>query len=227
MKKINFIAIGTILISALIVSAGVAAEVKKIDLGKPALLVIDVANDVCDEKGVLNKLGVWKYGKEHGTFKNIAKAIKLAEKKGIPIIRIWIDFLPGMPDVPKRGFFYGAKVKFGDFFIEHTWGAKPFAGLEPGEGQLEVIKKRFNSFHNTNLKPLLDALGVDTLIITGVSCHACVNGTIVGANDWDYKLIVLHDAIAGPSEGMCNFLFTKLWPSWGVKVVTVSEALGK
>ena len=227
MKKINFIAIGIILISALIVSAAVAAEVKKIDLGKPALLVIDVANDVCDEKGVLNKLGVWKYGKEHGTFKNIAKAIKLAEKKGIPIIRIWIDYLPGMPDVPKRGFIYGAKVKFGDFFIEHTWGAKPFAGLEPGEGQLEVIKKRFNSFHNTNLKPLLDALGVDTLIITGVSCHACVNGTIVGANDWDYKLIVLHDAIAGPSEGMCNFLFTKLWPSWGVKVVTILEALGK
>jgi nicotinamidase-related amidase len=175
MKKINFIAIGIILISALIVSAAVAAEVKKIDLGKPALLVID----------------------------------------------------PGMPDVPKRGFIYGAKVKFGDFFIEHTWGAKPFAGLEPGEGQLEVIKKRFNSFHNTNLKPLLDALGVDTLIITGVSCHACVNGTIVGANDWDYKFIVLYDAIAGPSEGMCNFLFTKLWPSWGVKVVTILEALGK
>jgi hypothetical protein len=149
MKKINFIAIGIILISALIVSAAVAAEVKKIDLGKPALLVIDVANDVCDEKGVLNKLGVWKYGKEHGTFK--------------------IDYLPGMPDVPKRGFIYGAKVKFGDFFIEHTWGAKPFAGLEPGEGQLEVIKKRFNSFHNTNLKPLLDALGVDTLMIGTIS----------------------------------------------------------
>jgi len=226
MKKINFIAIGIILISALIVSVAVAAEVKKIDLGKPALLVIDVANDVCHEKGVLAKLGVWKYGKEHGTCKNIAKAIKLAEKKGIPIIRIWIDYLPGMPDVPKRGFIYDAKVKLGEFFIEHTWGAKPFAGLEPGEGQLEVIKKRFNGFHNTNLKPLLDSLGVDTVLVTGVSCHACVNGTIVGANDWDYKIIALHDAIAGPSEGMCNFLFTNLWPSWGVKVVEISEALG-
>jgi len=128
--------------------------------------------------------------------------------------------------VPKRGFFNVARMKFGKVFIENTWGAKPYAGLEPGEGQVEVIKKRFNSFHNTNLKPLLDALGVDTLIITGVSCHMCVNGTIVGAVDCDYNIIALHDAIAGPSEGLCNFLFTKLWPQWAVRVVTVSEALG-
>lgn len=227
MKKSNSIAIGIILISLLFVGVAFGAEAKKVDLGNPALLVIDVANDVCHEKGVLNKLGVWKYAKEHGTFENIAKAIKLAEKKGIPVIRIWIDYLPGMPDVPKRGFIYNAKEKFGDFFIMHTWGAKPFEGLEPREGQLEVIKKRFNSFHNTNLKPLLDALGVDTVIVTGVSCHACVNGTIVGANDWDYRMIALKDGIGGPSNEMCNFLFDKLWPSWGAKVVTVSEALGE
>jgi ureidoacrylate peracid hydrolase len=227
MRKITFMAIGILLMSALAVSTVIAAETKAVDLGNPALLVIDVANDVCHEKGVLNKLGVWKYANEHGTFTNIATAIELAEKKGIPVIRIWIDYLPGMPDVPKRGFIYDAKVKFGDFFIEHTWGAEPFKGLEPKKGQLEVIKKRFNSFHNTNLKPLLDALGIDTLIVTGVSCHACVNGTIVGGNDWDYKLIALHDAIGGPSDGMCSFLFEKLWPSWGVKVVTVSEALGE
>jgi ureidoacrylate peracid hydrolase len=226
MKKINFIGICMILISTLIFSSAFAAEVKKINLGNPALLVIDVANDVCHEKGALAKLGAWKYGKEHGTFENIAQAIKLAKKKNIPIIRIWIDYQPGMPDVPKRGFFNIARMKFGKAFVEHTWGAKPLAGLEPGEGQLEVIKKRFNSFHNTNLKPLLEALGVDTLIITGVSCHMCVNGTIVGAVDEDYNIIALHDAIAGPSEGLCNFLFTKLWPQWAVRVVTVSEALG-
>jgi len=88
MKKINFIGICIVLISALIFSTAFAAEVKKINLGKPALLVIDVANDVCHEKGALAKMGAWKYGQEHGTFKNIANAIKLAEKKGIPIIRI-------------------------------------------------------------------------------------------------------------------------------------------
>jgi len=225
MKKTSFIAVSILVLFGLWATAATAGN--KIDLGNPALLVIDVANDVCHQKGVLNKLGVWKYAKEHDTFENIDRAIYLAEKKGIPIIRIWIDYHPGMPDVPNRGFIYHAKEKFGEFFIEGTWGAKPIAGLEPKEGQLEVIKKRFNSFHNTNLKPLLDALGVDTLIVTGVSCHACVNGTIVGGNDWDYRLIALHDGIAGPSDAMCDFLFKSLWPSWGVQVVTVSEALGK
>jgi nicotinamidase-related amidase len=227
MKKINFLATAIILMSALVVNAVVAAEVKKIDLGNPALLVIDVANDVCHEKGALAKLGVWKYGQEHGTFENIAQAIKLAENKGIPVIRIWLEYQPGAPGIPKRGFFHIAKMMFGEPLIEHTWGAKPLAGLEPREGQIEVIKKRFNSFHNTNLRTLLDALKVDTLLITGVSCHMCVNGTIVGAVDEDFNVIALHDAIAGPSEPLCNFLFTKLWPQWAVKVVTVSEALGK
>jgi ureidoacrylate peracid hydrolase len=227
MKKITFIAIGMIVMSALAVSTVVAAETKAINLGKPALLVIDVANDVCHEKGALAKMGVWKYGKEHGTFENIARAIKLAEKKGIPVIRIWLEYQPGAPDIPKRGFFHIAKKMFGKSLIEHTWGAEPFAGLEPGEGQIEVIKKRTNSFHNTNLKSLLDALQVDTLLITGVSCHMCINGTIVGAVDEDYNVIALHDAIAGPSEGLCGFLFTKLWPQWAVKVLTVSEAFGE
>lgn len=227
MKKINFISIGTILISIVIVGVAFGAEAKPIDLGKPALLVIDVANDVCHENGALAKMGVWKYGKEHGTFENIAQAIKLAEKKGIPVIRIWLEYQKGAPDIPKRGFFNIARIMFGEPLIEHTWGAKPVEGLEPKEGQIEVIKTRFNSFHNTNLKSLLDALQVDTLLITGVSCHMCVNGTIVGAVDEDFNVIALHDAIAGPSEGLCGFLFTKLWPQWAVRVVTVSEALGE
>lgn len=111
--------------------------------------------------------------------------------------------------------------------IEHTWGTEALAGLETKKGQIEVVKRRFNSFHNTDLKMYLDALGVNTLLITGVSCHMCVNGTIVGAIDHDYFVIALHDAIAGPSEGLCNMLFTKLWPLWAVRVVTVEEALGE
>ncbi len=227
MKKSTFIAIGTFLLSVLIVNMAVAAEVKKIDLGKPALLVIDVANDVCHENGALAKMGVWKYGKEHGTFENIARAIKMAEARGIPVIRIWLEYQPGAPDIPQRGFFNIARIKFGAPLTEHTWGAEPFAGLAPSKGQIEVIKRRFNSFHNTDLKQLLDTLQVNTLLITGVSCHMCVNGTVVGAVDNDFNVIALQDAIAGPSEGLCNFLFTTLWPQWAVRVATVSEALGQ
>ncbi len=226
MKKISFFAVGILLVSAFIASGAVADEPKKVDLGKPALVVIDVANDVCHEKGALAKMGVWKYGQEHGTFDNIARAMELAEKKDIPVIRVWLEYQKGAPDIPERGFFYLAK-KQGDPLIEHTWGAEPLEGLESKEGQIQVIKRRFNSFYNTDLKKYLDSMNIDTLLITGVSCHMCVNGTIVGAVDNDYKVIALHDAIAGPSEPLCSFLFTKLWPLWAVRVMTVGEALGE
>ena len=68
---------------------------------------------------------------------------------------------------------------------------------------------------------------IDTLLITGVTCSKCVNCTIVGAVDRDYNIIALRDAMAGYTDEECEIMFTKVWPGYRVKVVTVDEALGR
>ncbi len=185
-----------------------------------ALLVIDVHNDVLDEKGALAFAGVWKYAKEHNTIPNIAKAIELCEKQGIPVIRVSIHFHHGYPSVPDRGF--SIFFKKHKAFLEGAWGAEDVRGLRVKHGQIELSKKRFSSFYGTELDTLLRGLGTTTLIICGVSAHACVNATIVDAVDRDYNVIALKDCIAGP-EPLVDCAF-KLWSSWKVKVINLEEA---
>ena len=195
------------------------------DYSKTALITIDVGNDMMDEKGVFGSFGTGAYAKKHGVAANIAKAIEIAEKKNIPIIRVWIEYEPGMPEVycSKGGQFRQIADKMGMFFVKGTWGAEPFPGLEVKEGQIQVFKERMNAFYGTNLESILRGLGVNTLIVTGVTARGCLNATLVGAADRDYTVVALRDCIAGGNEEICNFLFDKVWPFWKVKVVKSTE----
>ncbi len=44
-------------------------------------------------------------------------------------------------------------------------------------GELVIVKKRASGFHGTHLSSYLGALGVDTVIITGVTMAGCVRHT--------------------------------------------------
>lgn len=185
-----------------------------------ALLVIDTENDMLDEKGAFAVMKTWKYAEEHDTVKNIAKAIDLAEKQGIPVIRVLLHFRAGWPECPDRGM--GGLCKAAKSFVEGTWGTEITPGLEIKEGQLIVEKTRLNAFYNTDLETLLRGLGVTTVLISGVSSTGCVGSTIYGAVDRDYNIIMLSDCVAGP-PGATEYLLEHIWPSAG-KVMTASEA---
>ena len=215
--KLPIISIGLAVIVAILFTPLVNAEIIP---KETAILVIDVHNDVLDEKGALAFAGVWKYAKDHNTIANIAKAIGLCEKKAIPVIRVGLHFHHGYPSVPDRGF--SIFFKEHKAFLEGTWGAENVPGLKIKHGQIEMGKKRFSSFYGTELDTLLRGFGTTTLIICGVSAHACVNAAIVDAVDRDYNVIALKDCIAGP-EPLVDCAF-KLWSSWKVKVITLEEA---
>jgi nicotinamidase-related amidase len=168
-------------------------------------------------------MGIWKYAEKYKTIENIARAIEICEKQKIPIIRIFVENRLGEIDYPPRGAWRMYREILGPWMVENTWGAEPVKGLEVKEGQLVVIKKRQGAFYGTELEGLLRNLGVNTLLVTGVSVHACVNATVVGAADRDFDIIALSDCCAAPSEEMANFFFTKGWKTYGVKVMTISE----
>ena len=186
-----------------------------------ALLVVDPHNSVLHKDGQLAHLGNPKYAEEHNTIPKIAKAIELCEERGIPVIRVGIHFHHGYPTIPNRGFMQVVKTK--KAFIEGTWGAGYVSGLEVKPGQIEISKKRFSSFYDTELSTLLRGLGATTLLVCGVSATHCVMATVVSAVDRDYNVIALTDAIAGPSDELTNCAF-KIWALWKVKLMTVEQA---
>lgn len=68
--------------------------------------------------------------------------------------------------------------------------------LVPRDGDYFVIKPQFSGFYSTNLPVLLPKLGVDRLILTGISADICVLFTAGDAHMRDYRLWVPEDAVA-------------------------------
>ena len=58
-----------------------------------------------------------------------------------------------------------------------------------------VIEKMYpSSFKNTVLKEVLEKLGVDEIIITGMKTEYCIDTTIRAASEYGYKVILISDA---------------------------------
>jgi nicotinamidase-related amidase len=65
-----------------------------------------------------------------------------------------------------------------------------------------VVRKRYASaFKGTNLHEMLTALGVDTLVVTGVSTSHCVYATCRDATD-SFRVIVPREAVGERCELM-------------------------
>jgi nicotinamidase-related amidase len=82
------------------------------------------------------------------------------------------------------------------FFRPDTPGSEIHASVAPAVGEAVVIKHHVNSFQQTDLKSILDGLGIDSLVICGAMSHMCVEGTTRAAADLGYRCQVVHDACA-------------------------------
>ncbi len=88
-------------------------------------------------------------------------------------------------------------------FVPHAYevlnaeseATKLYGGLYQ-DGDLVIEKDRFNAFIRTNLEKELRDRYINLLVIAGLTTPVCVEGTVKGANERDFKVIVLEDACA-------------------------------
>jgi ureidoacrylate peracid hydrolase len=59
-----------------------------------------------------------------------------------------------------------------------------------------VHKTRYSGFVGTDLDMQLTKLGVDTLVVAGLTTECCVDGTVRDAFNLDYHVFVAADACA-------------------------------
>lgn len=65
----------------------------------------------------------------------------------------------------------------------------------------KITKTEFNPFIGTNLEPRLRHMGVDTLVICGLTTPICVEGAVRGAHERGFKVVLLSDACASQAMG--------------------------
>ncbi|MCX5519203.1 cysteine hydrolase family protein [Kaistia defluvii] len=82
------------------------------------------------------------------------------------------------------------------FFVPGTEGVEIHATVRP-QGDETVVTKHFpNAFRETVLKQVLDARGIDEVVLVGAMSHMCIAATGRAAADFGYKTVVVHDACA-------------------------------
>jgi nicotinamidase-related amidase len=75
-------------------------------------------------------------------------------------------------------------------------GGEVAARLAPAEDDYFVLKPKHSGFYSTTLDTLLDYLGAETLIVTGLALDSCVLFTAAGAHMRDFHVAVPPDCVA-------------------------------
>ena len=119
--------------------------------------------------------------------------LQAARQAGIPIVHTNVQYQPGGRD---GGVFFRKVPALKSFEA----GARPdlaaFAeGLEPAPGETLITKQYASAFFGTSLASTLVALGVDTLLIAGVSTSGCVRATTVDACQHGFVPLVVREAV--------------------------------
>lgn len=84
--------------------------------------------------------------------------------------------------------------------------------VAPQPGDIVVRKKRVGALSTTDLHDQLQARGIDTLVLAGISTSGVVLSTVRDAADRDYRLLVIEDASADPDEDVHALLTGKVFP---------------
>ncbi len=73
--------------------------------------------------------------------------------------------------------------------------------VAPGERETVFVKQYASAFFGTTLAPTLNALGADTVIITGVSTSGCIRATAVDALQHGFIPLVVRQAVGDRDPG--------------------------
>jgi nicotinamidase-related amidase len=155
----------------------------------PALIVIDLALAWTDpgEPGIGSDVGA--------VVAATGRLLEAARAAAVPIVFTTWAYDPAEPPSPHDA---KSALRIGPGFAGRL-ELDPRLARRPTE---KLMPKRYASaFKGTNLHEMLTALGVDTLIVTGVSTSHCVYATCRDATD-SFRVIVPREAVGERCELM-------------------------
>jgi ureidoacrylate peracid hydrolase len=97
-------------------------------------------------------------------------------------------------------------------FSEGAFGWELWPSLDVQPGDLKVQKNRFGAFvpGSSELHEILQARGIDTLIITGTATNVCCESTARDAMQMNYKVIFVADGNATSTDAEHNATLTNM-----------------
>ena len=77
--------------------------------------------------------------------------------------------------------------------------------VAPLDDEQVIVKKRASAFHGTYLAGFLRAANVDTVLLTGVTCSACVRNTCEDAIAEGFRPIIVREGVGDRAPGLVEW----------------------
>ncbi len=150
---------------------------------RPALILIDFCMGYFDPACEL-------YAGVEDAIASALRVRAVARAAGVPVILTNVVYHPQAID---GGRFFEKAAPLRNFVKGNPmggWGP----GLEPFEDELVVSKQYPSAFFGTSLASTLTAMGVDSVLLTGLTTSGCVRASCVDAMSHGFRTAVIAEA---------------------------------
>lgn len=157
---------------------------ERIGIGRrPALLVIDVSNGFTDPASPLGS-------EADSVVAAIAELLEAFRGHRLPVLYTTVAY-----DRPGQAAVFRAKLPALDYLEAGSEAVSIDSRVAPADGEPVLVKHYPSGFFGTDLSDRLQAHGVDTVFVTGLTTSGCVRATAVDALSHDLRVVVPREAV--------------------------------
>lgn len=199
--------------------------VRGIEPGKKAALLISECQRGVVEEGMSLFPSLVEQFNSRKLVERISALADTFREHGLPVVHLHVAHRPGYVDLPPTSLIMARSRKL-QTMQQGSDQVQPIAGLEPREGDI-VHSRSFAlvAFNGTDADAMLRHMGVQTLVLAGVSSNIAIPGMAVCASDLGYQVVVPEDCIAGATLESHRFSVENTLPL--VSTVTTSEEVSR
>ena len=157
---------------------------------RPALVVVDLARAYFTAGSDLD-LG------SRACLDSAARVVDTTRAAGHPVVHTRVAYAEGGTD---GGLFF-RKVRGLRHFVAGDPLGEPMPEVAPRPGEVVVVKQYASGFFGTSLASTLTSLGVDTVVVVGVSTSGCVRATTLDALQHGFRPVVVREAVGDRDPG--------------------------
>jgi ureidoacrylate peracid hydrolase len=160
-----------------------------------ALIVVDMQNGFLRQGGSCDRIGL-PVARLAAAIEPCQKVVAAARAANVPVIFTRYVYRADFRDGGVLVDEIMPALRECNALVQGSDDAGIVAELEPREGEYVLDKNRPSSFYATPLETWLNGLGVEDLVVCGVTTNCCVETTVRDASQRDYRTFVIADAVA-------------------------------